>query len=54
MKDSIKETELQYFIDEFLPIAAHLRQRGIAPYTMFQMLFSTIFFHFFILILKSQ
>lgn len=28
MKDHIKETELQYFVDEFLPIAAHLRQKG--------------------------
>ena len=28
MKESIKETELQYFIDEFLPIAAHLKNRG--------------------------
>ncbi|XP_066913339.1 RRP12-like protein [Clytia hemisphaerica] len=28
MKDSIKQTELQYFIDEFLPVAAHLKRRG--------------------------
>ena len=28
MKDSIQETELQYFISELLPVAAKLRQKG--------------------------
>lgn len=28
MKDTIRETELQYFIDEMLPAAAHLRSKG--------------------------
>ena len=56
MKESIKETELQYFIDEFLPVAAHLKQRGMfyiilgsAKYTKYK-IFIVSFIYSFIII----
>ena len=28
LKDNIENAELQYFVDHFLPILAHLREKG--------------------------